>query len=122
LIHVQNLDDTFVPVYAELGFLYNTAGKYELAINNFNRALTADLFYDFQLYEERAKAYEALHEYQAAVDDYSKLIEDYSKEGSVFRLDKILEKRGKCYQDLDEAAKAKADFDKAAELREKERH
>jgi tetratricopeptide (TPR) repeat protein len=117
LTQVIRINDADARFHAELGILYNAAGKHKPAIDCFSRALAIDPNYHeddvLDVLKERALAFEALEEYQSAIDDYSRLIEYESPWAADY-----LEKRGKCYQELHEDAKAKADFDKTAELRE----
>jgi tetratricopeptide (TPR) repeat protein len=110
LIHVLNIDNTFVPIHVELGILYNFTGKYETALQCFNKALAIDPAY-YSVFTERAKTFDALKEYQAAIDDLTYDIEHYSSYSS-------FEHRADIYHKIGQIEKAVDDYSK---LIEKER-
>jgi len=72
-------DDTLGCIYEQLGILNTMIGKFELALDNFNRAIEIDVsgnyipygFHDYYIFVFRSWAFEASGQYQAAVNDLS---------------------------------------------------
>ena len=154
LLKAIKLNDAIMFLHMELGLLYTSTGENKLAIKCFDKALAINPECT-EVYSERSKVHEAMHEYQAAIDDldcylnqevtklfreaefskkgdiyykmgeYSNALADYSTAIKLieqynfddYRLTKLFEKRGKCYEALHKEEKAQADFNKAAKLK-----
>ena len=93
LLKAIKLNDTIMFLHLELGLLYKSTGKNKLAIKSFDKVLVIDPECT-EVYRERSKVHEAMHEYQAAIDDIDSyvnqevtriFIEDaYTRKGDLF--------------------------------------
>jgi tetratricopeptide (TPR) repeat protein len=89
--------------------LYNATEKHELAIGAFNKALTISPEH-YSIRRERAKAFAAINEHQAAIDDLTWEIQRFS---SAYSLD--LEPRADSYCQIGDFNKAVEDYSRIIE-------
>ena len=95
--------------YYNKGADYSNGGKYQLAVDEYTKAIQLDPDYLFA-YNNRGNAYIELGEYQTAIEDYDKAIQldpDYAR---------AYNNRGIAYRRLSQDAEADADLTKACSL------
>jgi tetratricopeptide (TPR) repeat protein len=95
--------------YYQRGTSHLSLSEYQLAIQDFDRAIELDPNYEGAFYN-RGKAYYHLGEYQCAIQDFTRVIELDPQHIFTYN------KRGKCYQALGMTAEAEADFARYKEL------
>jgi len=102
-------DSSKATILVELGNLYNLTGKYEIAIESFNKAMEIYPEHN-RIIEERSKSYKALKNYQAALDDLNCI-----NENNLF-YEESIERRGDIFFIIGEFKKAAEDYSKLIEI------
>ena len=109
LLEALKLNDKLSILHYMLGKEYEKAGKNELAIESFTRALKIAPEWH-EIYRDRYETYAAIGEYQAAIDDLSCYIDH---EPSKYMAVGWLTSRGDLYCKIGEYGKALEDYGKA---------
>ncbi len=95
--------------YNDLGVAYHRMGKYDLALENYTKAVELDPFYDFAL-GNRALTKSDLGEWDAAIIDYNEAIRLMPYFADYYN------NRGYTYRKMGRYRKAIQDFEKVLEL------
>ncbi len=103
--------DNLAKTYQNIGIAYRMQGKYKVAIENFNKALSYNTSENYSAYINRGNAWSGLREYDKALDDYAmSLFLKPNNGAAIFN-------RGIVYERLGDFDAAALDFIEAAKLK-----
>lgn len=113
-----NANSELTTVYLERGLLYSKKGKYELAIKDFNKALSLNVERApyFDLYLEKGRCHRKLKQYTQSIADLSTAIEKHKATGNTKIAAVALNDLGLSFFENKEFDQALDRFSKACEM------